>query len=52
MKVFNLPDVRKQLAESLGMDLVVSSPEALQKFLVAEIARWGKVVREHNIRAD
>ena len=52
VKVFNLPDVRKQLAESLGMDLVVSSPEALQKFLVAEIARWGKVVREHNIRAD
>src|SRR5919109_1973659 len=52
VKVFNLPDVRKQLAESLGMDLVVSSPEALQKFLVGEIARWGKVVREHNIRAD
>jgi tripartite-type tricarboxylate transporter receptor subunit TctC len=52
VKVFNLPDVRKQLAESLGMDLVVSSPEALQKFLIAEIARWGKVVRAHNIRAD
>jgi tripartite-type tricarboxylate transporter receptor subunit TctC len=52
VKVFNLPDVRKQLAESLGMDLVVSSPETLQKFLIAEIARWGKVVREHNIRAD
>jgi tripartite-type tricarboxylate transporter receptor subunit TctC len=52
VKVFNLPDVRKQLAESLGMDLVVSSPEALQKFLIAEIARWGKVVRAHNIRSD
>jgi tripartite-type tricarboxylate transporter receptor subunit TctC len=52
VKVFNLSDVRKQLAESLGMDLVVSSPEALQKFLIAEIALWGKVVREHNIRAD
>jgi len=51
-KVFNLPDVRKQLAETLGMDLAVSSPAELQKFLVAEIARWGKVVREHNIRAD
>ncbi|HEU4341118.1 MAG TPA: tripartite tricarboxylate transporter substrate-binding protein, partial [Candidatus Binatia bacterium] len=52
VKVFNLSDVRKQLADTLGMDLVVSSPEALQKFLVAEIARWGKVVREHNIRGD
>jgi len=51
-KVFNLPDVRKQLAETLGMDLAVSSPAELQKFLVAEIARWGKVVRENNIHAD
>src|SRR5918996_1616075 len=52
VKVFNLPEVRKQLADTLGMDLVVSNPEALQKFLLAEIARWGKVVREHNIRGD
>ena len=52
VKVFNLPDMRKQLGNTLGMDLVVSSPEALQKFLLAEIARWGKVVREHNIRSD
>ena len=52
VKVFNAPEVRKQLGEQLGMDLVVSSPEALQKFLVGEIARWGKVVRENNIRAE
>lgn len=52
VKIFNDPDVRKQLAGALGMDLVVSSPEALQKFIVAEIGRWGKVVRENNIRAD
>jgi len=30
----------------------VSTPDALQKFLVGEIDRWGKVVRENNIRAD
>jgi tripartite-type tricarboxylate transporter receptor subunit TctC len=52
VKVFNLPEMRRQLADTLGMDLVVSSPDALQKFLLAEIARWGKVVREHNIRGD
>lgn len=52
VKVFNVPEVRKQLGEQLGMDLAVSSPEALQKFLVGEIARWGKVVRENNIRAE
>jgi tripartite-type tricarboxylate transporter receptor subunit TctC len=52
VSVFNLPDVRKQLAETLGMDLVVSSPAALQKFLVDEIQRWGKVVRDNKIRAE
>ncbi len=52
VKIFNAADVRKQLGEQLGMDLVVSSPGALQKFLVGEIARWGKVVRENNIRAE
>jgi tripartite-type tricarboxylate transporter receptor subunit TctC len=52
VKVFSLPDVRKTLTESLGMDLVVSSPEQLQKWLAAEMQRWGKVVRENNIRAD
>ena len=52
VKVFNQPDVRKQLTETLGMDLVVSSPAELQKFVVAEIARWGKVVKEHAIKAE
>jgi tripartite-type tricarboxylate transporter receptor subunit TctC len=48
----NQPDVRKTLTETLGMDLVVSSPEALQKFLLGEMARWGKVVKDNNIRPD
>ena len=52
VKAFNTPDVRKQMTETLGMDLVLSSPAALQKFLVGEIARWGKVVKDNNIRAD
>ena len=52
VKVFNQPDVRKQLSETLGMDLVISSPAAMQKFIVSEMARWGNVVRENNFRAD
>ena len=52
VKALNQPDLRKTLTEQLGMDLVMSTPEALQKFLVGEIDRWGKVVRENNIRAD
>ena len=34
------------------MDLASSTPEALQKFLVGEIDRWGNVVRSNNVRAD
>jgi tripartite-type tricarboxylate transporter receptor subunit TctC len=52
VKAFNLPDVRKLLTEQLGIDLVVSSPEGLQKWLATEMERWGKVVRENNIRPD
>ncbi|HYS57868.1 MAG TPA: tripartite tricarboxylate transporter substrate binding protein [Burkholderiales bacterium] len=52
VKVLKQPDLRKQLTETLGMDLSASSPEALQKFLVGEIDRWGKVVRSNNVRAD
>ena len=51
-KALNQPDLRKQLTEQLGMDIVASNPEALQKFLLAEMARWGKVVKQYNIKAD
>jgi tripartite-type tricarboxylate transporter receptor subunit TctC len=52
VKVRNQPDLRKQLTETLGMDLASSSPEVLQKFLVGEINRWGNVVRSNNVHAD
>ena len=52
VKVYNLPDVRKTLTETLGMDLVASSPEQLQQWTSAEMQRWGKIVRDNNIRTD
>jgi len=52
VKVLSLPDVRRTLGESLGMDLVASTPEALQKWTLAEMAKWGKVVRENGIKTD
>ena len=51
-KVYAQADLRKQITEQLGMDLVASSPEAMTKFLTAEIGRWAKVVKENGIRAD
>jgi len=51
-KALNLPDVRKTLGDALGMELLVSTPEYMDKFVAAEAARWAKVIRENNIRAD
>ena len=52
VKAVNLPDVRKTLTETLGMDLQASSPEGLQKWLTDEMQRWAKVVKDNAIRAD
>ena len=52
VKALGQADLRKTLTETLGMDLVVSSPEAQQKFLLDEMARWGKVVKDNGIKPD
>ena len=52
MKAFNLPDVRKLLTETLGIDLVVGTPDGLAAWLDSQMKRWGKVVKDNNIRAD
>jgi tripartite-type tricarboxylate transporter receptor subunit TctC len=52
VKALGQPDVRKTLTESLGMDLVVSTPEALQKWTLEQMAHWGKIVRDNGIKAD
>jgi tripartite-type tricarboxylate transporter receptor subunit TctC len=52
VKVYAQPELRKQLTEQFGMDVVASTPEAMTKFLTTEIARWGKVVKDNVIRAD
>jgi tripartite-type tricarboxylate transporter receptor subunit TctC len=45
------PKVKEILVTS-GADAVGSSPEAFGRFLQAEIAKWGKVIRAANIRVD
>ena len=52
VKTLNQPDLRKQLTEQFSMDLVVSDPAALRKFVASEMARWGKVVKQYGIKAE
>jgi tripartite-type tricarboxylate transporter receptor subunit TctC len=42
---------RKRLTD-LGLTVVASSPEAFQKHINDEHAKWSKLIRELNIRAD
>ena len=51
-KAIKLPEVHKTLTETLGMDVQALSPEATGKFLAEAAERWGKVVKENNIRAE
>jgi tripartite-type tricarboxylate transporter receptor subunit TctC len=52
VRAIKLPDVNKMLTETQGMDVVALSPEATQKWIADNMARWGKIVKENNIRAE
>jgi tripartite-type tricarboxylate transporter receptor subunit TctC len=49
--VLDQPAVRARIA-ALGMDLAPQGEAGFARFLSAEIATWGRVVRENNIRPD
>jgi tripartite-type tricarboxylate transporter receptor subunit TctC len=51
VKVLAIPEIRQRLIDG-GSEVIGNSPEAADKFLQTEIARWGAVVRAANIRAD
>jgi len=45
------PGVREQFAK-VGVEIAADTPEQFAAFLRAENARWGKMVRELNLRAE
>ena len=51
VRILKMPDVAEKLS-SLGADIVGSTPEEFNQYLRAEIAKWGKVARDNNIRLD
>jgi tripartite-type tricarboxylate transporter receptor subunit TctC len=51
VKILKSPDIAGQLLAQ-GAEPIGSSPQELQKFIVAEIERWTKVIDQANIRAD
>jgi len=45
------PTMRQRLSDT-GLEVETSTPEGLQRTVVDDIARWGKVIREARIRID
>ena len=51
VRVLQLNDVKPRLME-MGADVVGSTPQQFGAFLAAESAKWAKVIKEANIRAE
>lgn len=44
------PDLMKRFQER-GMEVITNSPEEYADYLKSEVAKWGKVIRERNMKA-
>ena len=51
VKILTSTEVRERFGKS-GIDVVAGTPEQFGTFLNAEVARWAKVIREADIKAD
>ncbi len=51
VKAMSAPDMRERFAK-LGGEIYTGTPEQTAAFLRAENERWGKVIREANIKAE
>ena len=50
-RIYKLPDVQEKL-KTLGLDLILSSPDELAKYQAGEIAKWARVVKDSGAKAD
>jgi tripartite-type tricarboxylate transporter receptor subunit TctC len=51
VKVLAMPDVREKFA-ALGVEPMSSTPEQMSRFVQAEVDRYGKLIREANIKGE
>ena len=52
VKAFRAPDVIQLMQDQLGMQLVLNSPEEMQKFVSGEMTRWSKTIKDNGIKLD
>ena len=51
VQVIRSPDVEARLIKQ-GVGIIASSPEEFHRYMIAEIAKWAKVIKQSNIRPD
>ena len=51
VKAYNAPDVKKQVLDT-GSEVVGDTPEQFAAFVRSESAKWSKVIRDANIKAQ
>lgn len=51
VRILNLPDVKERVT-GLGFETLGGTPDQFQAFIEAEVAKWGKVVREAGLRPN
>ena len=50
-RIYKLPDVQEKL-KTLGLDVVLSTPEELAQVQAAEVVKWARVVKESGAKAE
>ncbi len=51
IKILKMPEVKDRF-ESIGVDVVGNTPDEFAAQIKAEIAKWGKVIKDANIKAE
>lgn len=51
VRMLEQPDVKARILNQ-GVDIVGSSPGEFEKFIIAEVAKWSRVVKQAGVRAD
>jgi len=51
VKAYNAPDVKSQVLNT-GSEVAADTPEEFAAFVRSESAKWGKVIRDANIKAE
>ncbi len=51
VKVLNMPDIRERIVAD-GSETVGTSPEEFRKFMLADLAKWAKLVKESGAKME